>query len=148
MQGHGDRILCKISSGCCVVVYVRAGVVCVVVCRTCVVDESTDVDDGRRLSVSDVERGWLCTSYITSRGRVGGRKTLKKRSVVGCLKKKGNTFLAALRAFGKRLPAPRKPKGKPGRNWPGSLGRGPRASHPRVVNKPGWLCCSLASQER
>ena len=39
-----------------------------------VVDEHTDVDDGRRLGVCGVERGWPCTSYITSRGRVGGRK--------------------------------------------------------------------------
>ena len=54
--------------------YVSAGRGVVV----CVVDEHTDVDDdGRRLGVSDVERGWPCASYITSRGRVGGRKTLK-----------------------------------------------------------------------
>ena len=38
--------------------YVSAGRGVVV----CVVNEHTDVDDGRRLGVSDVERGWPCTS--------------------------------------------------------------------------------------
>ena len=67
--------------------YVSAGRGVVV----CVVDEHTDVDDGRRLGVSGVERGWPSTSYITPRGRVGGRKTLK---TVRCRvsKKRGGTF--------------------------------------------------------
>ena len=45
-------------------------------CRVSWMDEHTDVDDGRRASVgvSGVERGWPCTSHITPRGRVGGRK--------------------------------------------------------------------------
>ena len=59
------------------------------------VDEHTDVDDGRRLGVSGVERGWPCTSYITPRGRVGGRKTQK---AVRCRvsKKRGERFLTTL----------------------------------------------------
>ena len=44
-----ENIMQDIQGGRCVVVYVRAGVACVVVC---VVDEHTDVDDGRRLVVS------------------------------------------------------------------------------------------------
>ena len=70
--------------------YVRAGVVCVVVC---VVDEHTDVDDGRRLIIS--------VSLLSAAGharrisrRVGvwvvGKRN--KRSVVGCLKKRGKRF--------------------------------------------------------
>ena len=47
--------------------YVSAGRGVVV----CVVDEHTDVDDGRRLGVSGVERGWQCASYITPRGHGG-----------------------------------------------------------------------------
>ena len=59
--------------------YVSAGRGVVV----CAVDEHTDVDDGRRLGVSDVERGWPCTSYITPRGRVGGREALKNGPLSG-----------------------------------------------------------------
>ena len=50
-----------------------------VVCRVPWIDEHTDIDDGRRttgVGVSGVERGWPCTSHITSRGgRVVDRKT-------------------------------------------------------------------------
>ena len=89
--------------------YVRAGVVCVVVCRTRVVNEHTDVDDGRRLGVSGVERGWPSGHARRISRRVGvwvvGKR--KKRPVVGTahdtenLRRLNETFYVG--SFGFRL---------------------------------------------